>query len=171
MATLDLGDWDMHSGLGKHDSGWMARKLTEFAAAMSAFAADLGPLFGSVNVVTLSEFGRRVGENGSGGVDHGHGNAVMLFGGGLAGGVQGSWKGLGALDRGDLPGTNDYRDILGELLTRRLGVADLSRVFPGYTPSFLGVTKGVVPPLAITAARVGRAAAVHRGLSPRSRGR
>lgn len=141
IATLDLGDWDMHSGLGKHDNGWMARKLTEFAAAMTAFAADLGPRFASTNVVTLSEFGRRVAENGSGGVDHGHGNAVMLFGGGLVGGVHGRFGGLGALDRGDLPGVNDYRDILGELLTRRLGVADLSKVFPGHKPSFLGLAR------------------------------
>ena len=144
-VTLDSGDWDMHSGLGKAGTGWMASHLTNLATALAAFLEDLGPLLSRVTVVTLSEFGRRAKENGSGGVDHGHGNAVLLLGGGIAGGrVHGRWPGLsaGALDHGDLAGTTDYRDVLGELLVRRCGLPQsaLADAFPGHSPSFPGVT-------------------------------
>ncbi len=144
-VTIDSGDWDMHSGLGKAGTGWMANHLTGLATALAAFAQDLGPLLSRVTVVTLSEFGRRARENGSGGVDHGHGNAVLLLGGGVAGGkVHGRWPGLtpDALDHGDLAGTTDYRDVLGELLVRCCGLPQsaLAQVFPGHTPAFVGIT-------------------------------
>ncbi|RZS89366.1 uncharacterized protein (DUF1501 family) [Motilibacter rhizosphaerae] len=134
--TIDVGDWDMHNGLGDTDTGWMATKLAELAAGLAAFAADLGPLFDRVTVLTISEFGRRVAENGSGGVDHGHGNAVLLLGGGLVGGrVHGTWPGLAdaALDDGDLAGTTDYRNVLAEVLVKRMGLStgQLGGVFPG----------------------------------------
>jgi uncharacterized protein (DUF1501 family) len=142
--ALDVGDWDMHSGLGKAGTGWMADKLTDLAACLSAFMADLGATLASrVTIVTMSEFGRRVTENGSGGVDHGHGNVVLLFGGGLNGGqVHGPWPGLAdaALDQGDLAGTTDYRNVLAEILVKRLGVpsGQLSTVFPGLTVAYPG---------------------------------
>ncbi len=134
--TLDVGDWDLHTGLGKDGGGAMADRLADVAACLAAFATDLGSLFDRVTVVTVSEFGRRVAENGSGGVDHGHGNAVLLLGGGLHGGqVHGAWPGLAeaALDDGDLAGTTDYRNVLAEALVRRSGLpaAALADVFPG----------------------------------------
>jgi len=95
-------------------------------------------------VVTLSEFGRRVAENGSGGTDHGHGNAVFLLGGGVRGGqVYGRWPGLdpGTLTDGDLAGTTDYRLLLGEILQKRCGVGSLSTVFPGLRGDALGVLR------------------------------
>jgi uncharacterized protein (DUF1501 family) len=124
----------------------MQNQVSGVASALAAFAQDLGPLLDRVTVVTLSEFGRRAAENGSGGVDHGHGNAVLLLGGGVVGGrVHGRWPGLAApaLDHGDLAGTTDYRDVLGELLVRRTGLpqAALATAFPGYTPSFLGIAR------------------------------
>ena len=145
LAAVDLGDWDMHVDLGRFDApyGWMRTKLDELGRALAAFATDLGPAFGNVTVVTLSEFGRRVGENGSGGVDHGHGNAVMLLGGGVNGGkVYGRWPGLGASDLvdGDLAGVTDYRTILAEILERRMAVAS-STVFPGLAADRLGALK------------------------------
>ncbi|MBC7680141.1 MAG: DUF1501 domain-containing protein, partial [Pseudorhodobacter sp.] len=77
------------------------------------------------------------------GVDHGHGNAVLLLGGGLVGGtVHGRWPTLvdSALDDGDLAGTTDYRDVLAEVLVKRLGLApaQLSTIFPGLAPSSPG---------------------------------
>ena len=95
-----------------------------------------------VTLVTLTEFGRRAAENGSGGVDHGHGQAALLLGGGVRGGqVYGRWPTLApaALDSGDLAGTTDYRDILGEILQKRTGLASLGTVFPGLAPSPLGL--------------------------------
>jgi uncharacterized protein (DUF1501 family) len=148
-AAVDYSDWDMHAGLadGHLDptTGWMHDKLTELAAALSAFFTDLGPtLAATVSLVTLSEFGRRVEENGSNGLDHGHGNAVLLLGGGVVGGqVHGQWSTAGISgvldDQGDLAATTDYRDILGELLVKRCGAASVANVFPGLAYSPLGI--------------------------------
>jgi uncharacterized protein (DUF1501 family) len=143
VATVDFGDWDMHVGLGRVDGGWMTRQLTELGAALAAFATDLGPAMSGVNLVTLSEFGRRVEENASGGLDHGHGNAMLLLGGGVVGGrMHGAWHGLAepALDHGDLPASNDYRAVLAELLEQRCGVP-ASAVFPGLGGGRLGLTR------------------------------
>lgn len=145
-AAVDVGDWDMHSGLGAAGTGRFGDKAGDLAAGLLAFATDLGPLMSRVTLVTISEFGRRAAENASGGADHGHGNAMLLLGGGVVGGqVHGRWPGLSAdaLDHGDLAGTTDYRAVIGELLVTRTGLspAGLSAVFPGYVPSFLGLSR------------------------------
>jgi uncharacterized protein (DUF1501 family) len=144
VACVDEGDWDMHAGMGGADQGWLFDHLGDLATALAAFATDLGPLMNGVTVVTLSEFGRRVAENGSGGTDHGHANAVLMLGGGINGGkVHGRWPGLGKDDLmdGDLAGTTDYRLVLGEILTKRCGVGSLTEVFPGLTGSPVGIAK------------------------------
>ncbi|MGO4362978.1 DUF1501 domain-containing protein [Terrabacter sp. RAF57] len=140
-ATIDLGNWDMHSGLGSSDSGWMFRQLTELGQALAAFNQDLGAQMSDVTLVTLSEFGRRVAENGSGGLDHGHGNVSLVMGGGLRGGkVYGRWPGLSEanLNNGDLAGATDYRTILAEALEQRAQLASAT-VFPGLSADRLGM--------------------------------
>ncbi|WP_328476484.1 DUF1501 domain-containing protein [Actinoplanes sp. NBC_00393] len=139
-AAVDSGDWDMHEGLGAAVAGQrMYDNLTEFAQAMAAFVTDLGPdAMKNVTVLTISEFGRRVAENGSHGTDHGHGNAMLLLGGGVRGGkVYTNWPGLspGALVAGDLAATTDYRAVIGEILQKRCGLGALDSVFPGIKPS------------------------------------
>jgi uncharacterized protein (DUF1501 family) len=134
VAAVDYGDWDMHAGMGGVGGGWLHDHLTELSAALAAFATDLGPRLGDVTLVTLTEFGRRVEENGSGGTDHGHGQAVLVLGGGVRGGqVHGRWPGLapGDLVDGDLAATTEYRTILAEILERRCGVGGASGIFPG----------------------------------------
>ena len=88
-------------------------------------------------VLTMSEFGRAVNENGNRGTDHGHGNAMMVIGGGVRGGhVYGKWPGLGQdqrYDGRDLAVTTDFRDVFAEIVTRHLGVTDAGPIFPGYT--------------------------------------
>jgi uncharacterized protein (DUF1501 family) len=141
VAAVDCGNWDMHVDLGGPTGGWMHDNLTELGGALAAFATDLGSAMSNVVVVTLSEFGRRVEENGSGGVDHGHGNAVLVLGGGIKGGaVYGSWPGLADSDLvdGNLAGTTDYRTILAEILEKRCGLSTGS-VFPGLDASRLGL--------------------------------
>jgi len=96
--------------------------------------------------VAMTEFGRRIEQNGNAGADHGHGATVLLLGGGLAGGtIHGRWPGLApeVRDHGDVPGANDYRDVLGELVTARLGVspAQLATVFPGHPYRPLGICR------------------------------
>jgi uncharacterized protein (DUF1501 family) len=143
-ATVDCGDWDMHEGLGTAVKGQrMFDNLSATATALAAFAADLGPEgMKDVTLVTVSEFGRRVQENGSRGADHGHGNAMLVMGGGLRGGkVYGPWPGLAPanLIAGDLAAVTDYRSVIGEILQKRCGFGDLSEVFPDVQPSSFGL--------------------------------
>ncbi|MCO6510541.1 MAG: DUF1501 domain-containing protein [Aridibacter famidurans] len=132
-------NWDTHANQanGNGSRGHLANLLRIYGEALGAFAKDLGPkAMEDVLVVTMSEFGRTVRENGSRGTDHGHGNAMLLFGGGVNGGkVYGNWKGLSssALYEGrDLAVTTDFRDVLSEVSTGFLGVSDGTGIFPGY---------------------------------------
>jgi len=133
VAFADVGGWDTHAGEGGAQ-GILANNLRNFGDAIAAFARDLGSRMGDVVLVTMSEFGRTVRENGNRGTDHGHANSMLVFGGGVTGGkVGGRWPGLTDLyeDR-DLAITTDFRDVFGELLSRHLGVPSLQRVFPSY---------------------------------------
>ena len=144
VAAVDYGDWDMHADMGTVNAGWLHSKLNELSHALNAFAHDLGPHFANVTLITLTEFGRRVKQNGSGGTDHGHGQAVMMLGGGVRGGtVHGHWPGLATLDQGDLKGATDYRDLLAEILQKRCGASAsaISDVFPGLSPNPLGIVR------------------------------
>jgi uncharacterized protein (DUF1501 family) len=120
----------------------MFDNLTDLSLALAAFATDLGDAMKNVTLVTVSEFGRRVGENASHGADHGHGNAMLLLGGGVRGGkVYTKWPTLspGALADGDLAATSDYRSVIGEILQKRCGLGSLSGVFPSVAPSSFGL--------------------------------
>ena len=142
--TIDLGDWDMHSGLGTVNNGWMHDKLVDLGGALAAFANDLGTGLGAVTLVTISEFGRRVQENESHGVDHGWGNVMLVLGGHVNPAVHGTWPGLSdaALTQGDLTATTDYRAVLADILVHRTGasVAQVQQVFPAYNGTTLGIT-------------------------------
>jgi uncharacterized protein (DUF1501 family) len=147
-AAVDSGDWDMHQGLGTAVKGQrMYDNLTDLALALAAFNADMGPEgMSKVTVVTISEFGRRVQENASRGADHGHGNAMLLMGGGIRGGkVYGTWPALSpdALVAGDLAAVTDYRAVIGEILQKRCGFGTLDDVFPGVTPASFGLAAAV----------------------------
>jgi uncharacterized protein (DUF1501 family) len=145
VACVDIGGWDTHSAEGA-TTGTLANNLADLAAGLHALYTDLGSRMAHVTVVTMSEFGRRVKENASGGTDHGHGNCMFLLGGGVAGGkVYGDWPGLAAeqlYGPGDLAITTDFRTVLAEVVERRLGNPKVADVFPGFTkPAYLGVTK------------------------------
>ncbi|RYP88730.1 DUF1501 domain-containing protein [Nocardioides guangzhouensis] len=141
MVTVDYGNWDMHNGLGQPDSGWMADQVTHLAGALAAFFTDLGAAASRVTVVTISEFGRRVQENGDHGVDHGYGNAMLLLGAGVnGGGVRGQWAHLNDLNDGDLAIRQDFRSVLWEVLASRFPEVSGSKatVFPGFVPETVG---------------------------------
>ena len=136
-VAVDAGGWDHHVGLS-----WNVKStIKELATNLAAFFTDLGSAADRVTVVTLSEFGRRLQENGSGGVDHGYGNCVLAMGAGVKGGqYYARWPGLDAGEQvdGDLAVTTDYRSVLGEILTSRFPTVDRSKVFPGVTSKPLG---------------------------------
>jgi uncharacterized protein (DUF1501 family) len=142
VVTVDQGDWDHHTGVGTVESGRMLRNATELATAVSAFFEDLGALGRDrVTLVTVSEFGRRVKVNGSGGLDHGWGNVMFLAGAGVAGGrYYGSWPWLSDGHDADLRVTTDHRSVLAEVAARRFG-ASTAQVFPGFSPEPVGVMR------------------------------
>jgi uncharacterized protein (DUF1501 family) len=135
VAFADVSGWDTHAGEGGAQ-GQLANNLKSFSDAIAAFIRDLGSRMGDVVLVTMSEFGRTVKENGNRGTDHGHANVMLVAGGGVKGGkVYGDWPGLDAshlYENRDLAVTTDFRDVFGELLTKHLGVPSLRTVFPGY---------------------------------------
>ncbi|MEM9594012.1 MAG: DUF1501 domain-containing protein [Acidobacteriota bacterium] len=156
VATIDLGGWDTHNNQGTDGGGYFYGRVQELARGLAALYTDLDGA-GSANytqrvtIVVMSEFGRRLRENGDRGSDHGHGNAMMVLSGNATGGIHGVWPGLSneQLYQGaDLAVTTDYRRVLSEILIRRMGNNFLGEVFPGYQGyAPLGVVNGVdIPP-------------------------
>jgi uncharacterized protein (DUF1501 family) len=133
-AFTDVSGWDTHQNQGGI-SGQLANRLTDFSNSIAAFWRDMGDDAGDITLVTMSEFGRTAHENGTGGTDHGHANAMFVLGGQVKGGkVYGKWPGLDndQLNEGrDLALTTDYRQVLGEVVTHSLGAENLDLVFPG----------------------------------------
>jgi uncharacterized protein (DUF1501 family) len=137
IAFADLGGWDTHVNQGSSE-GQLAARLRELGLGLAAFAEDLGEGMRNVVVLTMSEFGRTIAENGNSGTDHGHATAMLALGGPVNGGkVLGRWPGLDPASRfegRDVAVTTDFRDLFGEILARHLGAGDLAAVFPGFSP-------------------------------------
>ncbi|MCZ6530870.1 MAG: DUF1501 domain-containing protein [Chloroflexi bacterium] len=143
IACIDIGGWDTHIQQGAEE-GRMPQLMASVAGGLAAFHRDMGEKMKDATVVTMSEFGRRVAENGGGGTDHGHGGVMFVMGGGILGGkVYGEWPGL-APDNlygpGDLAITTDFREVLAEIVLKRLKNNRIDEVFPGYrVGGFLGL--------------------------------
>lgn len=137
IAVDHDGGWDMHTDLGTLEWGRMIDATQQLATALAAFFTDLGTAGDTVTVATISEFGRRVKQNGNYGLDHGHGNVMFLLGAGVKGGYYGSMSPLTNSLDADLPVTTDYRSVLSEVVTKRLG-ASTAAVFPGFAPEPVG---------------------------------
>jgi uncharacterized protein (DUF1501 family) len=141
VAFAEIGGWDTHV----NEANQLSNNLREFGDSLAALYQDLGDRMEDVTVVTMSEFGRTVRENGDRGTDHGHANVMFAMGGDIQGGkVYGDWPGLGndaqLYEGRDLNLTTDFRDVLGELVSRHMGNSNLTAVFPGYTnPKFRGL--------------------------------
>jgi uncharacterized protein (DUF1501 family) len=135
IAFAETGNWDHHVNEGS-TRGLLAARLDDFARGIGALVTDLGDLMRDTVIVTMSEFGRALAENGSRGTDHGHGNAMLVMGAGVKGGrVYGRWPGLAReqlFEGRDLEVTTDFRDVFAEVVVRHLGIADPAPIFPGY---------------------------------------
>lgn len=139
VATLDFGGWDTHENQSANFGG----NVDALSAGLMAFWQDLGAEAERVNVVVMSEFGRRLRANTSGGTDHGYGNAMMVLGAGVKGGqMLGEWPGLAndALDdRADLAITTDYRHVLASVMRQHMRADNIADLFPDFTPEALGL--------------------------------
>jgi uncharacterized protein (DUF1501 family) len=138
IAFAEAGGWDTHANEGG-TRGQLANLLRDFGLSIMALATDLGTRMDDVVILTMSEFGRTAGENGTRGTDHGHANAMFVIGNSVKGGrVYGDFPGLAndKLNEGrDLAVTTDFRDVFAEIADIHLGSRDFAKMFPGYKVS------------------------------------
>jgi uncharacterized protein (DUF1501 family) len=142
VAEVDFGGWDTHNNQGGFQ-GAFADRVRELSEAMAAFHADMGSRMDNVLLMTLSDFGRTVAENGSRGTDHGWANCLLAMGGPVLQGSAGKprpvltdWPGLAEeqlQDKRDLKHTTDFRDVLAEVVTQHLGNPLLEKILPTHT--------------------------------------
>jgi uncharacterized protein (DUF1501 family) len=144
VAFADIGGWDTHANQG-NERGQLSNRMKDFGDGLAALYRDLGDRMRNVVVITMTEFGRAIRQNGSGGTDHGHASCLFAFGGPVRGGkVYGKWPGLAPdklYEGRDLALTTDFRDVFSEILTNHMGATNVSGVFPGFKP---GVKLGLV---------------------------
>jgi uncharacterized protein (DUF1501 family) len=136
IAFADVGGWDTHVNQGGAQ-GQLAQRLTDFSQSIASLVMDLGDRMDDVVILTMSEFGRTVRQNGTGGTDHGHAGAMFVLGGSLKGPrtVHGRWPGLAPeqlYEGRDLALTTDFRAVFSEIASRHLGASDPNQLFPGY---------------------------------------
>jgi uncharacterized protein (DUF1501 family) len=136
VAFADVGGWDTHVNQGGAQ-GQLATRLSDFSQGIAALVADLGDRMEDVVILTCSEFGRTVRQNGTGGTDHGHAGAMFVMSGSLrsAQKVHGRWPGLAPdqlYEGRDLALTTDFRAVFSEIASKHLGAKELPKIFPGY---------------------------------------
>jgi uncharacterized protein (DUF1501 family) len=138
VAFTDIGGWDTHVNQG-NSRGQLANRLQDFGSGIAALVTDLNKQMDDVVILTMSEFGRTVRENGNRGTDHGHANAMFVIGNNVRGGnIYGRWPGLNSdqlYEGRDLALTTDFRDVFGEVAKKHLGTPNVQAVFPGYAAS------------------------------------
>ena len=138
VAFADVGGWDTHVNQGA-STGQLALRLDDFARSIAALVADLGDRMADVTIMTVSEFGRTVRQNGNGGTDHGHASALFVVGGAVKGKkVYGRWPGLEPeqlYEGRDLALTTDFRSVFSEVAAKQLGATRLDALFPGFNTS------------------------------------
>ena len=150
LAVVELGGWDTHVNQGS-GAGQLANRLKPLGDGLMALIRALGHTYKETVIVVMSEFGRTVRENGNGGTDHGHGNAMWVMGGSVRGGkVYGDCPGLAEdqlFEGRDLPVTTDFRDVCAAVLRAHIGLSttQLAHVFPAYRPAFTH-TAGLLTP-------------------------
>ncbi len=135
VAFAEVGGWDTHANQGGA-TGQLANRFTDFSHSLAALYQDLGDRMNDVVVLTMSEFGRTVRQNGNRGTDHGHATCFTVLGGPVRGGkVYGRWPGLAReqlFEGRDLMLTTDYRDVFAELAQNHLGARDVGQIFPNH---------------------------------------
>jgi uncharacterized protein (DUF1501 family) len=135
VAFADLGGWDTHANQGSA-RGQLANRLKDFGDGLAALYTDLGDRMRNIVIVTMTEFGRAIRQNGSGGTDHGHASCLFVAGGPVKGGkVYGQWPGLAPeqlYENRDLALTTDFRALFSEILSGHMRANDVGRIFPGF---------------------------------------
>lgn len=145
ICTLSIGGWDTHSNQGNGGGGRLASRLQELSDGLGALNQDMGGRMQDVIVCTMSEFGRTSVQNGSNGTDHAHATTWFAFGGAIQGGFVYPDPGNAAASYPGNPNNGglqdvrgrylrhniDFRNVMGEILSRHLGATDVSSIVGG----------------------------------------
>ncbi len=136
IGFAEMGGWDTHVQQGA-GNGVFARRAEELAGSIAAFWTDIGEFQDRVVLMTMTEFGRTVHENGSGGTDHGRASCLFVLGndvmGGRIHGNVGSLRTDDLEDRRDLPVTTDFRSVFAEVAGKQFGIRRDSALFPDWS--------------------------------------
>jgi uncharacterized protein (DUF1501 family) len=137
FIVTEVGGWDTHVNQG-NEEGSLSNRLRDFSGAIAAFTNELGPKLEDVTIITVTEFGRTVKENGNKGTDHGHGSCFFVINGNLRPKhIVANWKDLkkeNLFEERDVPVTTDFRDVFSEILSTQLNVHDFKEIFPNFKP-------------------------------------
>lgn len=135
IGFAESGGWDTHINQGTIN-GAFARNLKDFGDSIAAFWTDLGGYQDDVSLMTMTEFGRTVHQNGTGGTDHGRASCLFLLDNALTGGKvinqMGSLSKEQLEDGRDLPVTTDFRSVFSAIAKHRLLISDQKKLFPGW---------------------------------------
>lgn len=142
VAFAESGGWDTHFNQGT-ENGAFARNVADLSQSIVAFWTDLTAYQDDLTVMTMTEFGRTVKQNGTGGTDHGRGSCNFILGNHVNGGiVHGKVDELAIenLEDGrDLAVTTDFRSIFSEVANKHLLIHNNSILFPGFEGKGIGV--------------------------------
>jgi uncharacterized protein (DUF1501 family) len=142
VAFTECGGWDTHYNQGV-DTGVFARNVNDLSECITAFWKDIEAYQDDVDVMTMTEFGRTVKQNGTGGTDHGRGSCMFILGNDVNGGkVHGNLPILSQenLEDGrDVPVTTDFRSVFSEVADRHLKLNNDKLLFPEWDGKKIGV--------------------------------
>jgi uncharacterized protein (DUF1501 family) len=145
VAFAEAGGWDTHFNQGTVN-GALGRNLKDFGDSIAAFWKDMDAYQDDVTVMTMTEFGRTVHQNGTGGTDHGRASCLFVIGNDVNGGkVYNNIKSLAIEDledRRDLPVTTDFRSVFSSVADAHLKISDNKKLFPEWDGKKLGLMKG-----------------------------
>jgi uncharacterized protein (DUF1501 family) len=144
IAFAECGGWDTHYNQGT-ENGTFSRNVADLSNAITAFWTDMGSYQDDVEVMTMTEFGRTVAQNGSNGTDHGRASCMFILGNDINGGkVHGKVPELAVEnleDRRDLPVTTDFRAVFNEVATAHLKIKDNGNLFPDWKGNKVGLMR------------------------------
>lgn len=142
VAFAESGGWDTHFNQGK-ENGVFARNVGDLSNSITAFWNDMGAYQDDITIMTMTEFGRTVKQNGTGGTDHGRASCNFILGAGVSGGiVHGTVPTLAQEnleDLRDLPVTTDFRAVFSEVADKHLLIGNDGILFPDWKGKKIGV--------------------------------
>ncbi len=145
VAFTESGGWDTHFNQGT-ENGIFARNVEDLSKCIVAFWTDLGQYQDDVTLMTMTEFGRTVHQNGTGGTDHGRASCNFILGNDVNGGiVHGDMRSLvteNLEDGRDLAVTTDFRSVFSEVADKHLKLNNDKVLFPDWTGNKIGVMRG-----------------------------